>query len=163
MAYLATRRGDEVRRRRSPLRALAAAKQVVRAIRQPDGAGSGRDRKHLVSFCGVITAREQSHIREVWPCRRGPVVDGCVHWSANGGVRLHRGRKVSNYYHPVGTCRMGSDADAVVDTELRVRAVTGLRVADASVMPTIPNAHPNATVLAIAERAAELIRTAAHE
>jgi choline dehydrogenase len=58
---------------------------------------------------------------------------------------------------------MGSDADAVVDTELRVRAVTGRRVADASVMPTIPNAHPNATVLAIAERAAELIRTAAHE
>jgi choline dehydrogenase len=66
-------------------------------------------------------------------------------------------RTVGSYYHPVGTCRMGSDAHAVVDAELRVRGVAGLRVADASVMPTIPNAHPNATVLAIAERAADLI------
>lgn len=66
-------------------------------------------------------------------------------------------RTVSSYYHPVGTCRMGTDAGAVVDTALRVRGVAGLRVADASVMPTIPNAPPNATVLAIAERAADLI------
>jgi choline dehydrogenase len=44
-----------------------------------------------------------------------------------------------------------------VDPQLRVQGVAGLRMADASVMPTIPNAHPNATVLAIAERAAELI------
>jgi choline dehydrogenase len=61
------------------------------------------------------------------------------------------------YYHPAGTCRLGSDPDSVVDLELRVRGVTGLRVADASVMPVITNAHPNATVLAIAERAAGLI------
>lgn len=51
----------------------------------------------------------------------------------------------------------GSDADAVVDLQLRVRGVAGLRVADASVIPTIPNANPNATVLAIAERAAAMI------
>jgi choline dehydrogenase len=61
------------------------------------------------------------------------------------------------YYHPAGTCRLGSDPDAVLDLELRVRGVAGLRVVDASVLPTIPNAHPNATVLAIAERAAGLI------
>jgi choline dehydrogenase len=66
-------------------------------------------------------------------------------------------RTVGSYYHPAGTCRMGSDAAAVVDLQLRVHGVGGLRVADASVMPVIPNAHPNATVLAIAERAAELI------
>jgi choline dehydrogenase len=52
---------------------------------------------------------------------------------------------------------MGAGPDAVVNLQLQVRGVTGLRVVDASVMPVIPNAHPNATVLAIAERAAELI------
>ena len=54
---------------------------------------------------------------------------------------------------------MGPDTDpgAVVDLQLRVRGITGLRVADASVMPVIPNAHLNATVLAIAEKAADLI------
>jgi choline dehydrogenase len=94
-----------------------------------------------VPFSGVRKA-------EVWP---GPDV------GSSAGLRNYIRRTVGSYYHPVGTCRMGSDADAVVDLELRVRGMTGLRVADASVMPTITNAHPNATVLAIAERAAELI------
>jgi len=49
-------------------------------------------------------------------------------------------RAVGSYYHPAGTCRMGSGPDAVVDTELRVRRITGLRIADASVIPVIPNA-----------------------
>ena len=75
------------------------------------------------------------------------------------GVRDYIRRTVGSYYHPAGTCRMGPgpDAGAVVDLQLRVRGITGLRVADASVMPSIPNAHPNATVLAIAEKAAALI------
>jgi choline dehydrogenase len=60
--------------------------------------------------------------------------------------------------HPVGTCRIGSDAaSAVVDPELRVHGVAGLRIADASVMPSVIGANTNATVLAIAERAAELL------
>lgn len=57
-------------------------------------------------------------------------------------------------YHPAGTCRMGSDSNAVVDTELRVRGVEGLRVVDASVIPELPNGNTCAPVLAIAERAA---------
>jgi len=60
-------------------------------------------------------------------------------------------------YHPLGTCRMGSDEASVVDPQLRVRGVDGLRVADASVMPVIVNAPLHATVLAVAERAAGLI------
>jgi choline dehydrogenase-like flavoprotein len=64
---------------------------------------------------------------------------------------------LGSYHHPVGTCRMGTDADAVVDPWLRVRGLTGLRVADASVIPSIPSANTNATVYAIAERAAELL------
>ena len=60
-------------------------------------------------------------------------------------------------YHPVGTCRMGSDADAVVDDRLRVRGVQGLRVADASVMPVIIGGHPNAAAIMIGEKAADLL------
>ena len=61
-------------------------------------------------------------------------------------------------YHPVGTCRMGNDAASVVDPELRVRGVKALRVADASVMPTIIRGHTHAPSVLIGEKAADLIR-----
>jgi choline dehydrogenase len=62
-------------------------------------------------------------------------------------------------YHPCGTCRMGSDDQAVADPTLRVRGVDALRVADASVMPLVPSSNIQPAVMMIAERAAELIRT----
>jgi choline dehydrogenase-like flavoprotein len=61
-------------------------------------------------------------------------------------------------YHPVGTCRMGADADAVVDGACRVNGVQNLRVVDASVMPTVPGGHTNAPTMMIAEKMADLLR-----
>jgi choline dehydrogenase len=74
-----------------------------------------------------------------------------------GDVRAWICRAVGSYFHPAGTCRMGTGPDAVTDPQLRVHGIAGLRIADASVMPVIPNAPPHATVLAIAEKAASLI------
>jgi choline dehydrogenase len=82
------------------------------------------------------------------------------------GADVHNRAELEGYvrassgttFHPVGTCRIGTDSMAVVDSDLRVHGIEALRVADASVMPEIVSANPNATVLAIAELAADRMR-----
>jgi choline dehydrogenase len=73
---------------------------------------------------------------------------------SDDALRDHIARNTTTLYHPVGTCAMG----AVVDAELRVTGVEGLRVVDASVMPMVPRGNTNAPTIAVAERAADLIR-----
>lgn len=74
-----------------------------------------------------------------------------------GDLVAHIRYQAQTLYHPVGSCRMGQDAEAVVSPRLGVRGVENLWVADASVMPLIPTAHPHAPTVMIGERAAELI------
>jgi choline dehydrogenase-like flavoprotein len=68
------------------------------------------------------------------------------------------GRAAYTHHHPIGTCRMGVDADAVVGPDLQVRGIGGLYVVDASVMPTITTGPTNAAIVAMAERASDLLR-----
>ena len=75
-------------------------------------------------------------------------------WPASEDLAAHVRAHAETLYHPVGTCSMG----AVVDAHLRVRGVESLRVIDASVMPAIVTGHPNAAVVMIAEKGAEMIR-----
>jgi len=94
------------------------------------------------------------------PYRGAPVIPASNDLDAAGLLDFVRA-KAESVYHPVGTCRMGSDAASVVDPSLRVRGVDGLRVVDASVMPRLIGGNTNAPTIMIAERAAEFIAAAA--
>jgi len=89
---------------------------------------------------------------------RGTELSPGVDIRDDAGLEEFVRRTASTTWHPTTTCRMGADATAVVDPALRVNGVTGLRVVDASVMPTIVSGNTNAPVIMIAEKAADLIR-----
>jgi choline dehydrogenase len=91
--------------------------------------------------------------------RRAEYVPGAATQTADE-LRAYVRSRLTTIYHPTSTCAMGTSDDDVVDPELRVRGVAGLRVVDASVFPNVPRGNTNAPVIAVAERAADLIKDA---
>jgi choline dehydrogenase-like flavoprotein len=84
-------------------------------------------------------------------------MDPGLHVQSDADIREWVKRVVTTMWHPVGTCRMGQDARAVVDARLRVRGVDGLRVIDASIMPNITSGNTNAPTQALARHAATML------
>jgi choline dehydrogenase len=140
-------------RSRGSLR-LTSADATVAPLVDPNYLADDHDVATMID--GLRLAREigSAECLTAW---RGEEVPAAPDAGDLAAVHSYLAASLMPYFHYVGTCRMGVDEMAVVDPELRVRGIDGLRVADASVMPSIVSANTNATVLAIAERAAELI------
>ena len=133
---------------------LASADPSAKPIIHNDFYAAGNDMERMIA--GLRLALDICAQPAMKPYAATPfnVPDG----EDDEAIRAHAARTTFAIYHPVGTCRMGTDAAAVVDPELRVNGLEGLRVVDASVMPKVPRGNTNAPVIALAERAADLIR-----
>jgi choline dehydrogenase len=118
-----------------------------------DGGGDAR-----ALLAGLKMAREFVTAKPMAAICRSELAPG-AHLRSDAELLDYVRSSVVTLYHPVGTCAMGGEArwGSVLDPELRVPGVSGLRVVDASVMPTVPRGNTNAPTIAIAERAADLI------
>jgi choline dehydrogenase len=135
--------------------ALRSSDPLAPPIIQPNYLASDADMQVLVD--GIKLARRIVHAHAFDTFRGDEVTPGEAAQSDEAIAEQIRGH-AETLYHPTGTCKMGNDAMAVVDDQLRVRGVEGLRVVDASIMPSIIGGHTNAPTIAIAEKAADLIK-----
>lgn len=115
------------------------------------------DRATLIE--AVRASRKIAHSKPFEPYRGAEMFPGDNDDSDEAILAFLR-KKCETVYHPVGTCKMGQGHDAVVDSALKVHGVQGLRVVDASIMPTIVSGNTNAPTIMIAEKAADLILNA---
>ncbi|OBK70823.1 GMC family oxidoreductase [Mycobacterium sp. 1274761.0] len=122
----------------------------------PNYFGDDRDMKTMIE--GLRIAREIGMASALSAWRDTEIAPG-PSVTAEKELREFVRDTFASYFHPVGTCAMGGRPESVVDSRLRVHGLDGLRVVDASVMPSIPSNNTVATVYAIAERAADLIRS----
>ena len=126
----------------------------TRPIVDPNYFDDDRDMRAMIA--GLRMARDIGRASSLDPWRGEEVSPGAGVQS-DEDLRDFVWKNFTSYTHLVGTCAMGDTAHSVVDAELRVRGIDGVRVADASVMPTVPSNNTVATVYALAERATELI------
>lgn len=140
---------------RGCVRLVSADPEAAPAI-DPAYLSDARDLDVLVR--GFRLARRILDAPAFKPYRRRELFTADVH--SEEDIRAAIRARAETIYHPAGTCRMGSDRSAVVDAELRVRGVEGLRVVDASVMPTLIGGNTQAPTMMIAEKAADLLRRA---
>jgi choline dehydrogenase len=125
-----------------------------RVLIDPNYFGDDRDMRTMIN--GLRIAREIGMADALNDWRAEEVSPG-PDTESDEDLRAFARRNFSSYTHLVGTCAMGDTAQSVVDDQLRVHGLRGLRVADASVIPTVPSSNTAATVYALAERAAEMI------
>ena len=118
---------------------------------------SESDLQKLVTGIKIMRQLFHSHAFDEF---RGEEVAPGADVSSDAELQAYVRESVESIWHPVGTCKMGTDPMAVVDSELRVRGVDRLRVVDASIMPTIITGNTNAPTIMIGEKAADLIKTA---
>lgn len=139
---------------------LASPDPTAAPLIQPNYLEAEADMTALMK--GIRIARQIVQQGALTPYRGAEFAPG-AEVQSDEDLRQYVRDKVETLYHPVGTCKMGGDPMAVVDSQLRVHGLQGLRVVDASIMPQIVRGNTNAPTIMIAEKAADFIREAARE
>ena len=132
---------------------LRSADPMAAPLVDPNFLGDPGDLEILVR--GYKAMREIMQADALAPWRGADIYGASL--GTDDRIREAIRQRADTVYHPVGSCRMGADDDAVVDSRLRVHGLDGLRIVDASIMPAVVGGNTNAPTIMIAERAAAMI------